>query len=94
MPNMKPKPATVTQVIISNHFKGSLSPWKNENKLDKDVYCTLLKFVLMCFIQRNQGHRDSVKHEFSSNVNKVNKTVVKVRKIGDRLPLILYSNNV
>ena len=69
-------------------LKGSLSPSKNENKLDKDRYCTLLKVVLMCFIQRNQGHRDSVKHEFSSYVNKVNKTVAKVRTIGDRLPLI------
>ena len=68
-------------------LKGSLSPLKNENTLDKDLYCTLLKFVLMCFIQRNQGHRDSVKHEFSSNVNKVNKTVAKVRTIGDKLPL-------
>ena len=28
-----------------------------------------------------------MKHEFSSNVNKVNKTVAKVRTIGDRLPL-------
>ena len=27
-------------------------------------------------------------HEFSSNVNKVNKIVAKVRTIGDRLPLI------
>ena len=69
--------------------KSSLSPSKNENKLDKDLCCTLLKFVLMCFIQRNQGHRDSVMHEFSSNVNKVNKTVAKVRTIGDRMPLIM-----
>ena len=38
-------------------------------------------------IVRNQGHRDSVLHEFHSNVNKVNKAVAKVRTIGDRLPL-------
>ena len=68
-------------------FKGSLSPSKNENKGDKDFYCTLYKFVLIRFIQRNQGHRDSVMHEFHSNVNKVNKAVAKVRAIGDRLPL-------
>ena len=67
--------------------KGSLSPLKNENKLDEDFYCTLHKFVLIRFIQRNQGHRDSVMHEFHSNVNKVNKAVAKVRTIGDRLPL-------
>ena len=68
-------------------FKGSLSPLKNENKLDKDFYCTLHKFVLIRIIRRNQGHRDSVMHEFHSNVNKVNKAVAKVRTIGDRLPL-------
>ena len=68
-------------------FKGSLSPSKNESKRDKDFYCTLHKFVLIRFIQRNQGHRDSVMHEFHSNVNKVNKAVAKVRTIGDRLPL-------
>ena len=67
--------------------KSSLSTSKNENKLDKDLYSTFLKFVIMCFIQRNQGHRDSVMHEYSSNVNEVNKTVAKVRTIGDRLPL-------
>ena len=80
--------------IVTDHFsaaiviKGSLSPLKNENKLDEDFYCTLHKFVLIRFIQRNQGHRDSVMHEFHSNVNKVNKAVAKVRTIGDRLPLI------
>ena len=63
-------------------LKGSLSSLKNENKLD-----TLHKFVLIRFIQRNQGHRDSVMHEFHSNVNKVNKAIAKVRTIGDRLPL-------
>ena len=68
-------------------IKGSLSPLKNENKLDEDFYCTLHKFVLIRFIHRNQGHRDSVMHEFHSNVNKVNKAVAKVRTIGDRLPL-------
>ena len=68
-------------------FKGSLSPLKNENKLDEDFYCTLHKFVLIRFIQRHQGHRDSVVHQFHSNVNKVNKAVAKVRTIGDRLPL-------
>ena len=68
-------------------LKGSRSPSKNENKGDKDFYCTLHKFVLIRFIQRNQGHRDSVMHEFHSNVNKVNKAVTKVRTIGDRLPL-------
>ena len=45
--------------------------------------------MLIRFIQRNQGHRDSVMHEFHSNVNKVNKAVAKVRTIGDRLPLIV-----
>ena len=35
--------------------KGSLSPSKNENELDKDLYCKLYKFVLICFIQRNKG---------------------------------------
>ena len=59
--------------IQGSVLKGSLSPSKNENKLDKDFYCTLHKFVLIRFIQRNQGHRDSVMHEFHSNVNKVNK---------------------
>ena len=68
-------------------LKGSLSPSKNESKLDKDFYCTRHKYVLIRFIQRNQGHRDSVMHEFHSNVNKVNKAVAKVRTIGDRLPL-------
>ena len=58
-------------------FKGSLSPSKNKNKSDKDFYCTLHKFVLMRFIQRNRGHRDSVMHEFHSNVNKVNRAVAK-----------------
>ena len=72
---------------LQSKLKSSLSPSKNENKLDKDHYCALLKFMLMCFIQRNQEHRDSVMHEFSSNVNKVNKTVAKVRTIGDRPPL-------
>ena len=67
--------------------KGSLSPSKNKNKRNKDFYCTLHKFVLIRFIQRNQRHRDSVMHEFHSNVNKVNKAVAKVRTIGDRLPL-------
>ena len=68
-------------------LKGSLSPSKNESKRDKDFYCTLHKFVLIRFIQRNQDHRDSVIHEFHSNVNKVNKAVAKFRTIGDRLPL-------
>ena len=67
-------------------LKGSLYPSKNENKLHKDLYCTLHKFVLIRFIQRNQGHRDPVMHEFSSSVNKVNKAVAKVRTIDDRLP--------
>ena len=52
-----------------------------------DLYCTLDKFVLINFIQRNQGHRDSVMHEFCSSVNKVNKAVAKVGTIADRLPL-------
>ena len=43
--------------------------------------------MLIRFIQRNQGHRDSMMHEFSSSVNKVNKAVAKIRTIGDRLPL-------
>ena len=76
---------------LYDELKGSLSPLKNENKLDEDFYCTLHKFVLIRFIQRNQGHRDSVMHEFHSNVNKVNKAVAKVRTIGDRLPLTLFS---
>ena len=69
------------------HVKGSLSASKNENKRDKDFYCTLHKFVLIRFIQRNQGHRDSMMHEFHSNVNKVNNAVAKVRTVGDRLSL-------
>ena len=68
-------------------LKGSLSRSKNENKLYKDLYCTLKREVLIRFIQRNQGHKDSMMHEFSSSVNKVNKAVAKVRTIGDRLPL-------
>ena len=44
--------------------------------------------MLIRFIQRIQGHRVSVMHEFHSNVNKVNKAVAKVRTIGDRLPLM------
>ena len=67
-------------------IKGSLSPSKNEKKLDKDFCCTLHKYVLIRFIQRNQGHRDAVMHEFRSNVNKVNKAVAKVRTIGNGLP--------
>ena len=67
--------------------KGSLSRSKNENKLYKDLYCTLEREVLIRFIQRNQGHKDSMMHEFSSSVNKVNKAVAKVRTIVDRLPL-------
>ena len=43
--------------------------------------------MLIRFIQRNQGHRDSVMHEFHPNVNKVNKAVTEVRTTGDRLPL-------
>ena len=74
-------------INITLNLKGNLSPSKNENKLDKDFYCTFHKFVLIRFIQRNQGHGDAVMHEFHSNVNKVNKVVVKVRTIGDRLPL-------
>ena len=79
----------IAAIVLQNLslFKGSLSPSKNKNKSDKDFFCTLHKFVLMRFIQRNQGHRDSVMHGFHSNVNKVNKTVAKVRTIGDRLPL-------
>ena len=54
--------------------------------------------MLIRFIQRNQGHKDSMMHEFSSSVNKVNKTVAKVRIIGDRLPLrhcrSIFSNNM
>ena len=69
-------------------FKGSLSPSKNDHKLDKDLYCTLHKFVLIPFIQKNQGHRDAVMQEFSSSVNKLNKAVAKVRTIGDRLYLM------
>ena len=46
--------------------------------------------MLICFIQSNQGRRDSLMHEFSFNVNKVNRAVATVRTIGDRLPL---SNN-
>ena len=68
-------------------LKGSLSPSKNDHKLDKDLFSTLHKFELIRFIQRNKGHRDSVVHEFSSSVNKVNKAVAKLRTIGDRLPL-------
>ena len=49
--------------------------------------------MLIRFIQGNQGHRDSVMHEFHSNVNKVNKTVAEVRTIGDRLPLTLRQYN-
>ena len=33
-------------------------------------------------------------HEFSSNVNKVNKAVAKVRTIGDRLPLTAFEYKV
>ena len=43
--------------------------------------------MLIRVIQRSQGHRDSLIHEFSSGVNKVNKAVAKVRTTGDRLPL-------
>ena len=73
--------------MIEEMLKGSLSRSKNENKLYKDLYCTLEREVLIRFIQRNQGHKDSMMHEFSSSVNKVNKAVAKVRTIGDRLPL-------
>ena len=73
--------------IVQFSLKGSLSPAKNENKVDKDLFCTLERFVLICFVQSNQGRRDSLMHEFSSNVNKVNRAVATVRTIGDRLPL-------
>ena len=73
----------------SPKVKGSLSRSKNENKLDNDLYCKLEREVLIRLIQRNQGHRDSMMHEFSSSVIKVNKAVAKVRTIGDRLPLTL-----
>ena len=66
---------------MSIPFKGSLSPSKNENKLDKDLYWTFHKFVLIRFIQRYQGNGDSVMHEFSSNVNKVSKAVAKVIRV-------------
>ena len=72
---------------MEGYLKGSLSRSKNENKLYKDLYCTPEREVLIRFIQRNQGHKDSMMHEFSSSVNKVNKAVAKVRTIGDRLPL-------
>ena len=77
--------------LINIFIKGSLSRSKNENKLYKDLYCTLEREVLIRFIQRNQGHTDSMMHEFSSSVNKVNKAVAKVRTIGDRLPLNINS---
>ena len=75
-------------------IKGSLSRSKNENKLDKDLYCTIEREVLIRLIQRNQGHRDSMMHEVSSSLNKVNKAVAKVRTIGDRLPLKVNINDI
>ena len=58
---------------VHNHsswlLKGSQSPAKNENKLDKDLICTLERFVLICSIQSNQVRSESLMHEFSSNVN-------------------------
>ena len=49
------------------NFDYSLSRLKNENNIDKDLYCAFYNFI-----QRNQGHRDSV---------------MKARTIGNRLPL-------
>ena len=63
-------------------LKGSLSYWRNENEIDKDLFCIFQEFVHICFIQRNLGHKDSVMHEFSSSENEVNKAVAKVREIG------------
>ena len=60
-----------------------------KNKLDKDLFCTLERFVLICCIQSHQGRRDSLMHEFSSNVNNVDRAVATVRTIGDRLPLTM-----
>ena len=77
---------TACSVVNRVTVKGSLSPLKKENKLNEDLYCTRHKFVLIRFIQINQGHRDSLMHEVCSSVNKVNKAVAKVRTIGDRLP--------
>ena len=54
----------------------------NENKIDKDFSCIFQKFVLIRFIERSQGHRDSVMHEFSSSVDKAYKAITKVRTIG------------
>ena len=45
------------------------------------------KLGLVPYIQRNQGHRDSMMLEFSSRGNKVNNAITKVRIIGDRLPI-------
>ena len=42
--------------------------------------------MLICVIQGNQGQRDSMMHEFSSSVNKVNRAI-RGQTIGDRLPL-------
>ena len=38
--------------------------------------------MLIHFVQRNQGHKESAMNEFSSSINKVNNAVVKVRTIG------------
>ena len=60
----------------------------SDNNINKDLYCTFQKFVLIRFIQRNQGHRDSVIHEFSAVVKyKVTIAVTKVRTTGEGLPL-------
>ena len=75
-------------------LKGSLSPSQNENNINKDLHCALSEFKLMQCIQRKLGHRDSVMHELSSSVNKVNEALTKVRTIEDRLPLIFEKSSL
>ena len=75
-------------------LKGSLSPSQNENNINKDLHCALSEFKLIQCIQRKLGHRDSVMHELSSSVNKVNEALTKVRTIEDRLPLTFEKSSL
>ena len=63
---LSPDPGTFVE---GKHTTGILSLSMNENKIQKDLYCIFQE--LICFIQRNQGHRYSVMHEFSSNEDKI-----------------------
>ena len=51
-------PVADSNIHMETRLKGSLFPSKNQNEIDTDLYFMIQKFVLTCFIQRNQDHGD------------------------------------